>query len=153
MVSLDPRQLDVSFSGRSFDERFLDDLPAEVDPFGENGEFHTFVHAGPIFDERIECEVGGLSLREGFAFCDVRPTPRPKIGPGGRPFETRVPALPGCRRCAPRGLRSESSWGARGPYEIVVAVAQFRVVTPAASPRGTNTSAAISRRIRSAEPT
>jgi uncharacterized protein (TIGR00290 family) len=93
VVSLDPRHLDVSFAGRPFDERFLDDLPADVDPCGENGEFHTFVHAGPIFNERIDCEVGELSLREGFAFCDVRPTSRPKIGPGGEPEEGQRPAV------------------------------------------------------------
>jgi len=41
-------------------------------PCGENGEFHTFVHAGPVFAEPVGCEVGEVSVRDGFAFCDVR---------------------------------------------------------------------------------
>ena len=73
LVCVDPRQLDPSFAGRPFDEALLADLPAGIDPCGENGEFHTFVHAGPIFEEPIGCEVGEVTVREGFAFCDVRP--------------------------------------------------------------------------------
>jgi uncharacterized protein (TIGR00290 family) len=52
VACLDPRTLDPSFAGRPFDERLLADLPASVDPCGENGEFHTFVHAGPISPRR-----------------------------------------------------------------------------------------------------
>jgi uncharacterized protein (TIGR00290 family) len=73
IVCLDPRALDPSFAGRSYDERLLADLPASVDPCGENGEFHTFVHAGPIFAEPITCETGGVVEREGFVFCDLKP--------------------------------------------------------------------------------
>jgi uncharacterized protein (TIGR00290 family) len=73
IVSLDPRALDASFAGRSYDEQFLADLPASVDPCGENGEFHTFVHAGPIFTEPIACETGEIVEREGFIFCDLTP--------------------------------------------------------------------------------
>jgi uncharacterized protein (TIGR00290 family) len=72
LVSVDPSQLDPSFVGRPFDEALLADLPPEVDPCGENGEFHTFVHAGPIFDRRIEVEPGEMVMREGFAFQDLR---------------------------------------------------------------------------------
>ena len=72
LVCVDPRQLDASFAGRSYDEALLGDLPEGVDPCGENGEFHTFVHAGPIFGERVECEVGEVTMRDGFAFCDLR---------------------------------------------------------------------------------
>jgi uncharacterized protein (TIGR00290 family) len=71
LVCVDPSQLDPSFVGRRFDEALLADLPSEVDPCGENGEFHTFVHAGPIFDERIEVELGEAAMREGFAFQDL----------------------------------------------------------------------------------
>jgi uncharacterized protein (TIGR00290 family) len=71
LVCVDPRQLDPSFAGRAFDDELLSDLPENVDPCGENGEFHTFVHAGPIFDQPIPCEVGEVSIRDGFAFCDV----------------------------------------------------------------------------------
>jgi diphthamide synthase (EF-2-diphthine--ammonia ligase) len=70
-VYVDPRQLDPAFAGRRYDERLLSELPAGVDPCGENGEFHTFVHAGPIFSEPIAVEVGEVSMRDGFAFCDV----------------------------------------------------------------------------------
>ena len=45
--------LEKSFAGREYDEQFLSDLPANVDPCGENGEFHSFVYDGPIFRERI----------------------------------------------------------------------------------------------------
>jgi uncharacterized protein (TIGR00290 family) len=71
LVCVDPRQLDTSFAGRSFDERLLSDLPDGVDPCGENGEFHTFVHAGPVFDQPISVQVGEVTVRDGFAFCDL----------------------------------------------------------------------------------
>lgn len=71
LVCVDPQQLDPSFVGRAFDASLLDDLPASVDPCGENGEFHTFVHAGPIFKEPISVEIGEVSRRSGFAFCDL----------------------------------------------------------------------------------
>ena len=71
LVCVDPRQLDPSFAGRSFDSDLLADLPPHVDPCGENGEFHTFVHAGPVFSTPIACEVGEVVEREGFVFCDV----------------------------------------------------------------------------------
>jgi uncharacterized protein (TIGR00290 family) len=72
IVCLDPRVLDASFAGRRFDERLLEELPAGVDPCGENGEFHTFVHAGPIFAEPLACEPGEVVERDGFVFCDMR---------------------------------------------------------------------------------
>jgi uncharacterized protein (TIGR00290 family) len=73
LVSVDPSQLDPSFVGRPFDAELLADLPDGVDPCGENGEFHTFVHAGPIFSAPIPVEVGESVLRDGFAFCDLVP--------------------------------------------------------------------------------
>jgi uncharacterized protein (TIGR00290 family) len=79
LVSVDPSQLDPSFVGRRFDADLLADLPPGVDPCGENGEFHTFVHAGPIFRERVEVEPGAVVTRDGFAFQDLlapRPTGR-----------------------------------------------------------------------------
>lgn len=72
-VCVDPRQLDAAFAGRRYDESFLADLPGGVDPCGENGEFHTFVHAGPIFSEPVRCRPGAVVVREGFAFCDCLP--------------------------------------------------------------------------------
>lgn len=73
IVCLDPRALDRSFAGRPYDEQLLAELPASVDPCGENGEFHTFVHAGPIFAEPIACETGEIVERDGFVFCDLTP--------------------------------------------------------------------------------
>jgi uncharacterized protein (TIGR00290 family) len=73
IVCLDPRALDPSFAGRPYDEQLLAELPPSVDPCGENGEFHTFVHAGPIFPEPIVCETGELVERDRFLFCDLTP--------------------------------------------------------------------------------
>jgi uncharacterized protein (TIGR00290 family) len=73
LVCVDPRRLDPSFAGRAFDAALLADLPVDVDPCGENGEFHTFVHAGPIFARPIPIEIGEINRREGFVFCDLRP--------------------------------------------------------------------------------
>lgn len=71
LVCVDPRQLDPSFVGRPFDQALLNDLPDGVDPCGENGEFHTFVHAGPIFNAPIEVELGEVVMRDGFVFQDL----------------------------------------------------------------------------------
>ncbi|MGO9892364.1 MAG: diphthine--ammonia ligase [Solirubrobacteraceae bacterium] len=73
IVCVDPTKLDRSFAGRRFDQRLLDDLPAGVDPCGENGEFHTFVYAGPILPQPIAVEVGETVERDGFVFTDVTP--------------------------------------------------------------------------------
>jgi uncharacterized protein (TIGR00290 family) len=73
IVCLDPGALDPSFAGRRYDGRLLDELPASVDPCGENGEFHTFVRAGPIFAEPIACRTGEIVERDGFVFCDLMP--------------------------------------------------------------------------------
>jgi uncharacterized protein (TIGR00290 family) len=71
LVCVDPSQLDPAFVGRPFDEALLADLLAGVDPCGENGEFHTFVRAGPIFEAPIEVELGEAVTRSGFAFQDL----------------------------------------------------------------------------------
>jgi uncharacterized protein (TIGR00290 family) len=72
-VCVDPRVLDPSFAGRELDQSFFDDLPAGVDPCGENGEFHTFAFDGPIFRMPIRCAVGEKVMRDGFCFCDLLP--------------------------------------------------------------------------------
>ncbi len=64
--------LDASFAGRPFDATFLADLPASADPCGENGEFHTFVSAGPVFPRPIPVTRGEVVERDGFAFCDLK---------------------------------------------------------------------------------
>lgn len=72
-VCIDPRKLDASFAGRELDAAFFRDLPAGVDPCGENGEFHTFVFDGPIFRAPIPIEIGNVVERDAFVFCDVLP--------------------------------------------------------------------------------
>jgi uncharacterized protein (TIGR00290 family) len=73
IVCLDPRKLDKGFGGRRFDESFLRDLPPDIDPCGENGEFHTVVTAGPMFKAPIAVEIGETVERDGFVFTDVIP--------------------------------------------------------------------------------
>jgi diphthamide synthase (EF-2-diphthine--ammonia ligase) len=71
VTCIDPKQLPASFAGRRFDQTFLNDLPKEVDPCGERGEFHTFVYAGPVFQNPINIKVGEIIEREGFIFTDI----------------------------------------------------------------------------------
>jgi uncharacterized protein (TIGR00290 family) len=73
VATLDPRSLDASFVGRAYDAELLTDLPKHVDPCGENGEFHTFVHAGPVFDAPLAVETGEIVMRDGFVYCDILP--------------------------------------------------------------------------------
>ena len=84
LVCIDPAKLDASFAGRAYDEALLADLPARIDPCGENGEFHTFVHAGPIFDRPIPIERGETVRRGGFVFCDLLPAGAAAQGVAGR---------------------------------------------------------------------
>ncbi len=76
LTCVDPRSLDRSFAGRSYDGSFLAALPAGIDPCGENGEFHTFVSAGPMFPSRLDVAVGEVVEREGFVFADLVPVRR-----------------------------------------------------------------------------
>ena len=64
VVSIDGSKLDPSFAGRELDDSFLEDLPDGVDPCGENGEFHTFVFDGPIFENPIDFRLGDLVSKE-----------------------------------------------------------------------------------------
>lgn len=64
IVCVNEKYLDKSFAGRVIDEDFLNDLPGNVDPCGENGEFHTFVFDGPIFKKKIDYELGKVVHRE-----------------------------------------------------------------------------------------
>jgi len=77
VTCVDPRRLDPAFAGRSFDAAFLDDLPEGVDPCGENGEFHTFAWAGPMFAAPVAVVPGPVVERDGFHFADLRADPRP----------------------------------------------------------------------------
>lgn len=80
IVSVDSEKLDRSFAGRIYDHAFLNDLPKNVDPCGENGEFHSFVFDGPIFKNPIQFKKGEILYKEypsnkdkknGFWYCDL----------------------------------------------------------------------------------
>ncbi len=82
VVSANARLLDKSFAGRLIDESFLNDLPKEIDPCGENGEFHSFVFDGPIFDKPVPFTIGDTVRKEyksgnkwdsAFWYCDLKP--------------------------------------------------------------------------------
>jgi uncharacterized protein (TIGR00290 family) len=73
LTCIDPKKIDRSFAGRPFDAELLRDLPAGVDPCGENGEFHTFAWAGPMFARPIHVSVGDVVDRDGFVFADLLP--------------------------------------------------------------------------------
>ena len=61
------------FAGRSFDQSLLADLPAGIDPCGENGEFHTFVYDGPVFTHPVPVVVGQVVVRDGRYYADLLP--------------------------------------------------------------------------------
>lgn len=94
VVCVKSELLSQDFVGRVIDKDFLNDLPKNVDPCGENGEFHTFVFDGPIFQQPIKFSLGEKVFREykapkdtrehgyssanteklsGFHFCDLIP--------------------------------------------------------------------------------
>jgi len=82
VVSVDAAKLDAAMAGRNFDELFLSDLPAEADPCGEYGEFHTFCYDGPLFRYPVPFDKGETVYREyplndgqaaGFWYCDLLP--------------------------------------------------------------------------------
>jgi uncharacterized protein (TIGR00290 family) len=73
VTCVDRRKLDASFAGREYDAAFLDDLPAGIDPCGENGEFHTFVYDSPDFAQPIPVVAGTVIERDGFVFADLLP--------------------------------------------------------------------------------
>jgi uncharacterized protein (TIGR00290 family) len=74
LTCVDPRALPASFVGREFDHRFLSELPAGVDPCGENGEYHSFAWDGPMLARPIGIRTGEVVVRDGFVFADLLPT-------------------------------------------------------------------------------
>jgi uncharacterized protein (TIGR00290 family) len=64
LTCVDTRALSPDFAGRLFDASLLADLPGSVDPCGENGEFHSFVFDGPVFDRPVPVALGESVLRE-----------------------------------------------------------------------------------------
>jgi uncharacterized protein (TIGR00290 family) len=74
ITSIDSKVLGKDFAGREYDKKFLSDLPANVDPCGENGEFHSFVYDDPLFHKRVLFKKGEIVLRENrFYYCDLIP--------------------------------------------------------------------------------
>ncbi|HJX89270.1 MAG TPA: diphthine--ammonia ligase [Pyrinomonadaceae bacterium] len=71
VTCVDSSTLERSFAGQTIDEEFISSLPANVDPCGENGEFHTFVYDGPNFTQPVEFSIGETTLRDSFWFCDL----------------------------------------------------------------------------------
>ena len=71
ITCIDPNQLSPDFAGRQYDESFLNDLPEQVDPCGERGEFHSFVCDGPIFSRPLPAILGERVERDGFIFADL----------------------------------------------------------------------------------
>jgi uncharacterized protein (TIGR00290 family) len=73
LTCVDPRKLAREFAGRDFDAALLAELPPEVDPCGEHGEFHTFAYAGPMFARPVAVRGGEVVERDGFVFADLLP--------------------------------------------------------------------------------
>jgi uncharacterized protein (TIGR00290 family) len=73
LTCIDPRKLSPLFAGRRFDANLIASLPAGIDPCGENGEFHTFACAGPMFRHPIAVTPGQILHRDGFIFADLLP--------------------------------------------------------------------------------
>ena len=74
ITCVDSEFLEKKFVGREFNQQFLSELPLNVDPCGENGEFHSFVYNGPIFKKKIEFSRGDVVFRENrFYYCDLCP--------------------------------------------------------------------------------
>ncbi len=71
LAVVDLKKLPAAFAGRSFDIGLIGALPVGSDPCGENGEFHTFVSAGPMLNRKIAVKVGETVERDGFAFADL----------------------------------------------------------------------------------
>lgn len=71
LTCVDPRKVPAEFAGREWDAGLLRELPAGVDPCGENGEFHSFAWAGPMFSGEIAVQGGERVERDGFVYADL----------------------------------------------------------------------------------
>jgi uncharacterized protein (TIGR00290 family) len=116
LTCIDPRHLDASFAGRTFDAQLLADLPPAVDPCGERGEFHTFAFAGPIFSRTLSVLPGETVERDNFIYADLLPQPPQKSRPDSAPFAARLPPSaprhldplrPDARSARPGGIRPQ----------------------------------------------
>jgi uncharacterized protein (TIGR00290 family) len=73
ITCLDPQHLSADLAGQEYDQSFLERIPADVDPCGENGEFHTFAFDGPMFRKPVPMSIGETVPRDGFIFADLLP--------------------------------------------------------------------------------
>jgi len=73
LTCVDEEKLGSQFAGRPIDADLIRDLPDEVDPCGENGEYHSFVYDGPIFQRPVDVRVGEVVLRDVRYFADLVP--------------------------------------------------------------------------------
>jgi diphthamide synthase (EF-2-diphthine--ammonia ligase) len=71
VTCVDPKQVPEAFVGREYNKSFLEDIPVEVDPCGENGEFHSFAFEGPMFREPIKVSAAETVHRDGFVFSEL----------------------------------------------------------------------------------
>ena len=71
VTCVDTKQIPSSFLGQEFNIKFLESLPASVDPCGENGEFHTCVYDLPCFKEALKIEIGHKKIVGQFHFIDL----------------------------------------------------------------------------------
>ena len=72
ITCVDSNVLNKTFVGRLYDQQFLSELPSTVDPCGENGEFHSFVYDGPIFEKRVSYTKGEIVFRDNrYWYCDL----------------------------------------------------------------------------------
>ena len=73
LTCVDGEKLGKEFAGRPIDADLIRDLPDGVDPCGENGEFHSYVYDGPIFQRPVGVSVGEVVLRDVRYFADLIP--------------------------------------------------------------------------------
>ena len=76
LTCVDLPKLDASWLGRIIDERFVAEIGATgIDPAGENGEYHSFTFAGPLFDDPVRWRPGARRDEGAFAQLDLELTP------------------------------------------------------------------------------
>lgn len=73
ITCLNPKNMAPEFTGREYNEQFLTDLPDNIDPCGENGEFHSFAFDGPMFNNPVGIVLGETVSRDGLCFQDLLP--------------------------------------------------------------------------------
>jgi len=93
ITCVDPKHLPSDFAGQEYGESFLERLPANIDPCGEYGEFHSFAFDGPMFNKPVNISIGETVSRDGFIFTDVLPEQHLTTGSSGLPTVALAPGL------------------------------------------------------------